>query len=182
MTLLELWQDKGFEKYQTDKNSTHHYFIAYDLLFKPFQDKPIGLFEVGTNTGGSTNLWDDYFTHSETKILSIDILDVPASHRNYTKKVSLDIVDINTLTPEYFKDFPVDIAIDDGSHAIEDQATFVKLMYPLIKKGGLLIVEDVASIPKLSGEIKELGYPYFIIDFNPIDNWYDSVLFIFIKN
>jgi len=87
MTLLELWRDKGHEKYQTDKNSVHHYFIIYDLLFKPFQHEPVGVFEVGTNTGGSANLWDDYFDHPDTRIRSIDIIDVPASHRDYTNRM-----------------------------------------------------------------------------------------------
>lgn len=181
MTLLEMWQKDGFTKYQTDKNSSHHYFTIYDPFFKPFQHKPVGVFEVGTNTGGSANLWDDYFDHPNTIIRSIDILDVPESHRAYTNRVKLDIVDINDLTPEYFKDFPVDIAIDDGSHTIDDQAFFVKLLYPIVRKGGILIVEDVSSIEKLTAAIKGLCYPFFIANFNPIDNWYDSVLFIFIK-
>ena len=98
MTLFELWKAKGFEKYQTDKHSTHHYFIMYDLLFAPFQHKPVGVFEVRTNTGGSANLWDDYFSHPDTRIRSIDILDVPQSHRDYTSRLRLDIVDINKLT------------------------------------------------------------------------------------
>jgi demethylmacrocin O-methyltransferase len=176
-----MWQEKGFEKYQTDKNSSHHYFFIYDPFFKPFQDKPIGLFEVGTNTGGSTSLWDDYFTHPDTRIRSIDILDVPASHRDYTNRVRLDIIDINDLTPEYFNNFSVDIAIDDGSHTIDDQAAFVKLLYPIVKKGGILIIEDVSAIEKLTEAVKVLNYPFFIVNFNPIDNWYDSVLFIFMK-
>jgi hypothetical protein len=181
MTLLELWQKDGFIKYQTDKNSTHHYFTIYDPFFKPFQYKPVGVFEVGTNTGGSTNLWDDYFDHPYTRIRSIDILDVPESHREYSSRVRLDIIDINDLTAEYFKDFAVDIAIDDGSHTISDQVAFVKLLYPIVRNGGLLIVEDVSAVDKLTKEVKKLGYPFFIVDFNPIDNWYDSVLFIFMK-
>ena len=181
MTLFELWKAKGFEKYQTDKHSTHLYFIMYDLLFAPFQHKPVGVFEVGTNTGGSANLWDDYFSHPDTRIRSIDILDVPQSHRDYTSRLRLDIVDINKLTPDYFADFPVDIAIDDGSHTVDDQIAFVKLMYPIVREGGILIVEDISAVDKLRNEVKKLGYPFFIVDFNPIDNWYDSVLFIFMK-
>ena len=179
MTLLQMWQEKGAEKYQTDKNGTHHYFTIYDPFFQPFKHKPIGLFEVGTQGGGSVNLWDDYFDNPDTRIRSIDVLDLPEAHRDYTNRVRLDIADINALTPDYFKDFPVDIAIDDGSHTIDDQVAFVRLLYPLVRKGGLIIVEDVASIEKLSKEINTLRYPYFIVNFNPIDNWYDSVLFIF---
>jgi demethylmacrocin O-methyltransferase len=177
-TLSNIWQKNGFE---TDKNSTHHYFTIYDPLFKPFQHKLINLFEVGTNTGGSTILWDKYFTHPKTKIRSIDIIDVPESRREYSNRVRLDIIDINDLYPEYFSDFPVDIAIDDGSHTIDDQTAFVKLMYPLVRPGGMLIVEDVASIEKLKESIKPFGYPYIIVDLNNIDDWYDSVLFIFMK-
>jgi len=181
MTLLELWQAKGYEKYQTDKDSSHHYFTIYDPFFKPFQHKPVGVFEVGTNTGGSANLWDDYFDHPSTRIRSIDVIDVPESHRNYTDRLRLDIVDINDLTSDYFKDFPVDIAIDDGSHMIADQVAFVKLLHPLVRPGGILIIEDVSVIDKTTEAMKSLGYPFFIVNFNPIDNWWDSVLFIFLK-
>ena len=176
--LIDLWQEFKFE---TDKNSTHHYFIIYDLLFKAYQNRPVGVFEVGTNTGGSTILWDHYFTHTKSRIRSIDIVDLPEAHRDYSQRVQLGIIDVNNITPEYFNDFEVDIAIDDGSHTINDQTAFIKLLYPVVKPGGLLIVEDVASIEKLKESIKPLGYPYIIVDLNNIDNWYDSVLFIFMK-
>jgi len=174
--LVDIWRLK---QYATDKHSSHHYFLIYDPLFKPFQDKPVGVFEVGTNTGGSTKLWDDYFTHPGSRIRSIDIIDVPESHRHYSKRVRLDIADINTLMPEYFDDFPVDIAIDDGSHILSEQVAFVKLLYPIVRKGGMLIIEDVNTIDKTTEAMKELGYPFYIVDLNHIDNWWDSVLFIF---
>jgi len=178
VSLFDIWKENG---YMTDKHSTHHYFTIYDPLFKPFQDKEIGLFEVGTNTGGSTILWDKYFTHPDTRIRSIDILDVPESHKDYSSRVSLYIADINYLTPEYFKDFPVDIAIDDGSHILSEQVAFIKLLYPIVRKGGMLIIEDVNTIDKTTEAMKELGYPFYIVDLNHIDNWWDSVLFIFPK-
>ena len=181
MSLLQMWQEKGAEKYQTDKQRTHHYFTIYDPLFALFQHKPIGLFEVGTQMGGSVKLWDDYFDNEKTKIRSIDVLDLPEAHRDYTDRVKLDIVDINTLTPKYFEDFPVDIAIDDGSHTTDDQVVFVKLLYPIVRKGGMVIVEDVSVIDKTTEAMKILGYPFVIVNLNYIDNWWDSVLFIFFK-
>jgi len=176
--LFDIWQEDG---YMTDKHSTHHYFTIYDPLFSPFKHRPIGLFEVGTNTGGSTILWDKYFDHPGARIRSIDIIDVPESHKEYTKRVRLDIIDINELTISYFEYFPVDIAIDDGSHILSEQVAFVKLLYPILRTGGLLIIEDVNDIEKTTEAMKELNYPFYIVNFNPIDNWYDSVLFIFTK-
>ena len=166
--------------YQTDKGSRHHYFTIYDPFFKPFKDKEIGIFEVGTNMGDSVSLWDDYFTHPQTKIRSIDILNKPESHRDYSDRVRLDIIDINDLTDSYFN-FPVDIAIDDGSHLLSDQMAFVKLLYPIVREGGMLIIEDVDDIDATTLAMKTTGFPFFIVNLNHIDNWTDSVLFIFLK-
>ena len=182
MTLLELF-DNDSVKYYTDKQSVHRYFTIYDPFFRLFQHKPVGVFEVGTQYGGSVALWDDYFDHPSTKIRSIDVLDLPEAHgRGFTNRVRLDIIDVNDLTPEYFN-FPVDITIDDGSHTLSDQVTFVELLYPIVRKGGLLIVEDIriGEIDKITEAMKELGYPFFIVNLNNLNDWWDNILFVFMK-
>jgi cephalosporin hydroxylase len=176
-------QGENAGRYLTDKQTGHGYFTIYDPFFMPFQHKPVGVFEVGTQYGGSVALWDDYFDHPDTRIRSIDIIDLPEADRGYTDRVRLDIVNINDLTPEYFKDFPVDIAIDDGSHVLSEQVTFVKLLHPLVREGGLVIVEDVkmSIIKETTEAMKLLGYPFMIVDLNNFNNWWDNVLFVFMK-
>ena len=180
MTLLELFESDHV-RYQTDKHTNHRYFTIYDPLFGPFQHEPIGVFEVGAHWGGSAALWDDYFDHPDAKIRTIDIRHFPEfDERILTDRTRLDFIDINDLTPEYF-DFPVDIAIDDGSHTLSDQITFVELLYPIVRKGGMLIIEDIQDLNKTTKAMRKLGHPFFIVDLNHLNNWNDSFLFIFMK-
>jgi len=184
MTLLELCAADKVGRYLTDKQTGHRYFTIYDPFFKPFKHKPVGVFEVGTQYGGSAALWDDYFDHPDTRIRSIDIVGTPEAYsRVYTNRLRLDIIDANDLTPDYFKDFPVDIAIDDGSHALGEQVAFVKLLHPIVREGGLLIVEDVKfdALADTTEAMKALGHPFFIVNLNQLNDWWDNILFVFMK-
>ena len=168
MTLKELWNKN---QYSTDKESTHHYLDTYDRLFAPFQNKAINLFEVGIATGGSLKLWEDYF--SKAFIWGIDIID-EISYK-YTNRVNWIQYDIKA-----WKDHQTtfDIAIDDGSHFIEDQIVFFNNVWPELNKGGLLIIEDIDNIDQDKHFFDELNIPYEIID---LRGTYDSVLLIFRK-
>lgn len=36
-----------------------------------------------------------------------------------------------------------DVILDDASHSVQDQCTMIKTALPFLKKGGLLIIEDI---------------------------------------
>lgn len=172
MTLVELFK-KG--NYLTDKGIDHSYLEIYDILFDPFRNKRINVFEVGYFKGGSSKLWEDYFLNAQIRI--IDIEGIPFA----TNRVRFEIKDVKTLTPEYFKYFKPDIAIDDGSHILEEQIHFVKVLYPVLRKNGLLIVEDVNNIDQWKEKFDELRIPYQIIDLRDVKGRSDDVLIIIRK-
>ena len=62
----------------------------------------------------------------------------------------------------YFYRIPLTIAIDDSSHELIDQIAFIKQIWPHVKKGGLMIIEDL--IPDNIEQIKLLGIPFETID------------------
>lgn len=174
-TLVELFNEGKTDKYPTDKNTSHSYLEIYDKLFAPYQDKPINFLEVGFHKGGSLKLFEDYFT--QANIIGYDIENYMPIELDRAVRV---IKNINDVTDDEFSETPLTIAIDDGSHRIEDQLVFLQKIYPQVVEGGLLIIEDVQSF----GDIKRfhtLNIPYHVIDRRHEKNRYDDVLLVFKK-
>ena len=173
-TLMKLFTEKGFEYYETDKGTLHNYLDIYDKLFLPFRNKEINVFEVGYFLGGSCRLWEEYFINAKIRFIDNN----PDCILNSTSgRVSLDIMDIMDLTVDYFDEFLPDIAIDDGCHSIESQVHFIKNVYPVLRPGGLLIVEDVY----LTRPFDAINIPYEVIDRRIEQSRIDEVLLIFKK-
>ena len=186
-SLEELNKEGQF--FLTDKGVIHNYLPYYDMIFSEFRDREVNIFEIGYQYKGSLRLWEKYFLYA--KIRGIDntekrpfIEDAKAlnlmTEIETGKRVKTEIKDSNSLTKEYFKEIP-DIVIDDGSHKLEDQLFIVKLIYPLLKKGGLLIIEDVQDIDNQKQEFENLGYEFYVIDKRKETGRYDEVLLIFKK-
>ena len=171
MTLVELVRKNI---YSTDKESTHHYLGIYDKLFAPFQDKEINLLEVGVATGGSLKLWEDYF--SKAFIWGIDIID--EIKYKYSERVSVSQFNINDFYDDELWKF--DVAIDDGSHFVEEQLHFIKLVWPGLNDNGLMIIEDVHDIENNKKCFNGLNIPFEVIDLRET-GIHCSVLLIFRK-
>lgn len=178
-TLRELYDKKGgYDYYPTDKDTTHCYFGIYDDLFLKYREKEINILEVGVSEGGSIRLWSDYFPNA--KIFGYDTVKM-ARPNIFNDRVSYIIKDVNHITDDEFKDTPLTIAIDDGSHTLSHQLFFIKTIYPQLVKGGMLIIEDVQNIDVEKADFKSLNIPFEVIDLRSINNRYDDVLLIFRK-
>ena len=181
-SLIDLYkQNDGYNRYGQDKFG-HHYAELYDEIFRPLQDLPLNIFEIGFFTGGSCRLWLDYFVNAKIKCIDINEKANSKGSKWYIEdpRLELEIKDSNTIDEDYVKALDVDIFIDDGSHLLEDQLHIVKTVYPVLKEGALLIIEDVQNIEKVRGEFEKLGYPFSVADmrFGPAT---DSVLIIYKK-
>lgn len=127
----------------TDKNTTHCYIeYFYEKYFLPYQKKSISLLEIGISLGASLKLWKEYFINAE-EIVGID---------NRPEVICEKFKNIEGVT-YYFEDAyseniisklpKFDIIIDDADHCVESQIKAINLYFPLLKKGGLYIVEDI---------------------------------------
>jgi hypothetical protein len=181
-TLTKLYERGGLATYPCDKAHYHKYLPFYDLLFKPYKYLPINIFEIGYLDGGSVRLWEDYFPNAQ--IRAIDITDHWRRTNGVdprTDRVKLELRDSMTLTSDYFKDFLPDIVIDDGCHISTYQTHVVKVVYPILRAGGLLIIEDFGSPEKLLGEFTKLGYPFDVMDLRCLNGFHDNMLLIYHK-
>jgi hypothetical protein len=187
-TLIEL--DRFGPLFLTDKEYAHGYLNAYDALFSPFRNKALNIFEVGYWFGGSCELWKRYFP--KAYIYAIDIALPRSTARRCkakcittfipaTERVFLSMINIWDLTASYFEDHHPHIAIDDGSHMIQDQVRFIQVTYPMLHKGGLLIVEDIQDIKNQKVVFDALGIPYEVFDCRNGGKEPDSIFLLFRK-
>jgi hypothetical protein len=185
-TLNELNNYEG--KFLSDKGVLHNYLPVYEKLFAPFRNRRINLFEVGFQYGGSAKLWELYFTRAKIKSIDIDCsfpfkneaiaLNIETEFQ-FTDRVQMEFRDSMTLTPEYFYDFVPDIAIHDGLHEVNNMIHFIKIVYPIMKNG-LLIIEDVQDIDNEKTEFEKLNIPFEIVDLRSSGRT-DDVLLIYRK-
>lgn len=144
----------------TDKYHLGYIENIYDSIFSPRKDLKQNILEIGILYGGSVLLWRDFFTNST--IYGADITHCPALE-NQERVVQLNadaysLEFVNILKKESF-----DIIIDDGPHTLESMVFYILHYLPLVKSGGLFVLEDIINphwTPFLLELIKE-KYPSY---------------------
>lgn len=129
----------------TDKNTTHNFTGIYEYLLSKYTESEGRLLEIGVQHGGSSLLWHKYLPKFYLDLVDIQNI-VPNSiwDRMDSEFYSFHLMDV--VNPHTVKTLGVnqyDVIIDDGSHKIEHQQVVVKHYYPLLKEGGVLIIEDI---------------------------------------
>jgi predicted O-methyltransferase YrrM len=142
-------------EYGTDKGGPKSYVEKYyEEKFLPFKNKHINIVEIGVRSGASICLWKNYF--SNAIIYGLDDLSDKNNHNilvndewilgenihyvigdAYTEKISNQIKN------------KIDILIDDGPHTLESHNKLIDLYLPKMKKGGIIIIEDISYNPEL---------------------------------
>jgi len=150
------------DKHGTDKGSIkHRYSEMYQLLFLPFQNRPINLLEMGLQIGGpehgkdkdrptsdlpSVRMWLEFF--EKAHIYGLDVSDFSwFSEERFTfTRCDMDKRDAIIMATA---DLPVmDVIIDDASHASHHQQNGFLELWDKLAPGGLYIIEDLRWQPK----------------------------------
>jgi cephalosporin hydroxylase len=151
MTLLEC-----FDKHGCDKGSgRHRYDRFYEPIFEPIRNEPIRLLEIGIFRGASIAAWLDYFPNAE--IIGVDNFErIPPGEIKALKnsRVSFWACDSTALAPQIDK---VDFVIDDGSHDPVKQLQTLKMYRPLLKAGGMYVIEDIRNMSAIAN-IRPAGF------------------------
>jgi hypothetical protein len=171
------------EKYGSDKggaNQRHNYTEIYDILFLPFQKKPIHFLEVGIYKGASLRAWRDYFPLAH--IYGADFnrqtfFTEPRISSHYCDQTSsASLADMWNQLPD------MDIVVEDGCHSLETQLNTFKSSIGRVKR--LYIIEDVLdyNIAPLERFAKSQSVPYSWLSLtNPL-NKTDNTLLVFYKD
>jgi len=138
--------------YGSDKSSQHHnYCKHYESHFSTMRSTPVKLLELGIGGyefkdrgGAGLRMWQSYFTNKHSRFYSVDLYD----------KSGLDFLDTRTkifmgsqndgdFLLELMKEINTpDIIIDDVSHVNPLTIRTFEILYPLLKDGGIYVVED----------------------------------------
>lgn len=138
------------------------YARYYELLFAPRRSDPIALLEIGIgiageqalgatvfgrNSGGaSLKMWCDYFSQGAIYGLDINPAKFLDSDRVRTfvgdQSSSSCLRELATAIGR-----PLDIVIDDGSHASRHQQISLAELFPHVSPGGLYVIEDLLYQP-----------------------------------
>jgi len=143
-------------KYNTDKYRLGYYEHFYEKNFKKYLKNPINILEIGIRGGGSIEMWRDHF-HPDSNVYGGEI-------ENFTPIENTTCYKMDMYSPEalnLFEDSYFDIVIDDGPHTYESFVSVITKYYSKIKKGGILVVEDVidtAWVDPLISLSNSIGY------------------------
>ena len=99
-------------------------------------------------------MWLDYFPNAE--VIGADIEDFSWFSHPRVRIHRVDQGDRSMLAELASKERPLDIIIDDGSHASVHQHLTLGVLFPSLKPGGLFVIEDLDWQPP---EIPSNGAP-----------------------
>tara|TARA_R110000868_G_scaffold9602_12_gene47331 strand:+ start:6235 stop:6909 length:675 start_codon:yes stop_codon:yes gene_type:complete len=128
----------------TDKSKYGHNFNKlYHKYFQEYRDDPLNLLEIGIAAGHSIQMWAKYFSNGKFVCLDHDIkhYEYPQNDRIIVAKGDQrDTTLLNELNNQHG---PFDIIIDDGSHIDSYTKITFDTLFPLLKSGGIYVVEDL---------------------------------------
>jgi len=158
-------------------NKWNHYFEIYDRHFACFCGRDITLLEIGVSGGGSLEIWRKYFG-PKARIFGLDINPDCKRFESPGTRVLIG----SQSDPKFLEQLaseigPIDILIDDGSHAFNDQLITFHTLFKHIRVDGLYVCEDLCSSywPKdFDGGVRKTGtYVEFLKDLiDELNAWY----------
>lgn len=181
MDLAQLFDHYGSDK---DRNG---YAQLYHVLLSPQRAHVQIFLEIGIGTmvpgahssmqgyaldgyapGGSLRAWRDWFP--EAQILGCDVQPDTQFVDSRIKTFICDSRD-GKVVRDVLADFSgkLDIIIDDGDHVDESQLVTLQNFWPLLRDGGLYVIEDIypgshlSTEPRVIGDVVGGDVPYFFV-------------------
>lgn len=172
MEKQELLHNMG-KYFNTDKWDGEHthagssYLHTYEKYLSHLREKKIKFLEIGVKDGSSHRMWSHYFSNDST----IYGLDIDPRCKNYEKhhqwkniKIYIGSQDDQEVISQMAKDSKsgFDVILDDGSHVNELTIKSFNLLFPLLKPGGIYIIEDLGCSyleDQLSSDIDRGAWP-----------------------
>jgi hypothetical protein len=135
----------------TDKVTHHEYHKYYEPVLKPYYNLHGSIVEIGLGTGQSLPMWQNLFKHAH--IYGVDKEYENSGNDRYTiyKGDQSNVNDLNDLRKS-LTDKNVFFINDDGSHIPEHQLLTFNTLFPILKEGGIYIIEDIETSYWTKGE------------------------------
>lgn len=153
-----------------------HYLERYEQHFGKYRGTSLKFLEIGVFKGGSLEMWRSYFGPT-SRICGIDIDPECAAYETPGTTVRIG----SQADPEFLASVVAefgtpDIILDDGSHVAEHQEASFRTLFPLLKEGGLYVIEDLhtAYWPQWNGGYRRKGSAIEIVKdmIDDMHGWY----------
>ena len=117
------------------------YLRHYEENFRPLQNQPINLIEIGIAEGNSLRMWREFFPNAT--IIGVDVRD--SARRLASERI---LVEIGSQADQAFirsvgERHPPTIVIDDASHRAPETMACFEALFPLLLPGGWYVIEDL---------------------------------------
>jgi hypothetical protein len=120
-----------------------HYFDIYHEHLNAFRGRDVHVLEIGIYSGGSLDMWKDYFG-SRCHIYGADIEPACKVYERTGHKIFIGDQVNRSFWKHFRKEVPLlDVVIDDGGHEPEQQIVTLEELLPYMRPGGVFICEDV---------------------------------------
>jgi len=121
------------------------YLVEYERIFGGYRDKPVTLFEIGVQNGGSLEIWSRFFTNAQ-KLVGCDINPDCTLLVYNDPRIAVVVGDANSdevqsIVLQHAPAF--DVMIDDGSHCSGDIVKSFARYFPHLADGGVYVAEDL---------------------------------------
>lgn len=128
--------------------AVHGYCNIYENHFKELENKNINFLEIGIFQGRSLAMWNDYFKKGNIYGIDINTKEFDLFKKELKKIGAFKNKDViveegNSTNQILFKDIKFDIILDDGCHKIDSQMKTFNNYFPLLKKNGFYVIEDL---------------------------------------
>lgn len=120
-----------------------HYFKIYHQHFSKFIGQEVRILEVGIYSGGSLEMWKQYFG-PKCVVYGIDIEKACKAYEEDGVKIYIG----DQADRSFWRRFKaevegIDILVDDGGHIAYQQIATFEEMFPHLRPGGVYLCEDV---------------------------------------
>jgi len=120
-----------------------HYFDIYDRHLGRFRGRKVRILEIGIYSGGSLEMWRDYFG-PVCEIYGVDIESACKAYESDSVKVFIGDQGDRNFWRRFKQEVEgIDIVIDDGGHLLEQQIVTFEELLPHLRPGGVYICEDI---------------------------------------
>jgi hypothetical protein len=174
-----LWSRGHDWKVLSDKGTDHSYIEPYEQILSPYTNNPINFLEIGIGFGSCLEMWTRYF-HNQSKIYGFDIEDFQI-FKDYGI-IQYGDSKSKEVREQCFSGIEFDVIIEDGEHSIDAQLKTFDNYFPLVRIGGLYIIEDIQNLDYDLAQFHQKGLYPKVFDLRNKKNRADDVLFVFEKN
>ena len=130
---------------RTGKIMSHRYDLYYEKHLGPIRFAPLVFLEIGVQRGKSLRMWEEYLPSA--RISAIDIDEKCESYQSERSRVFIGsqtnrdfLLRVAEASGGHF-----DVIVDDGGHSMDQQLTSFRVLFPLLRPGGIYVIEDLET-------------------------------------